>query len=201
MAAQSAAGRPQRLRLCGKEEAPVDKVKHFPTGNASNMTVCRRRYGNSFKIYFFALIRATTWGRPYEEGLDDTFHPPGRAELRPYEMQENRPCVAAQSAAGRPQRLCLCGKEEAPVDKAKHFHTGNASNKTVNGGAERRRVPAKALPLWERGGTGRQGEAFPHRKCEQYDRVPTKVWQFIQNIFFRIDSGDHMGSPLRRRSG
>ena len=45
----------------------------------------------------------------------------------------------------------------------------------------------KSKLLWERGGTGRQGKAFPHRKCEQYDRVPTKVWQFIQNIIFRID--------------
>ena len=40
---------------------------------------------------------------------------------------------------GLPQKLCFCGKKEAPANKVKHFRTGNASQKA----GCRRRVVAR----------------------------------------------------------
>ena len=37
--------------------------------------------------------------------------------------------ISKRTSVGLPQKLCFCGKEEAPADKVKHFRTGNASKK------------------------------------------------------------------------
>ena len=39
--------------------------------------------------------------------------------------------ISKRTSVGLPQKLCFCGKEEAPADKVKHFRAGNASNKAA----------------------------------------------------------------------